>query len=433
MKIWMKLSISIMLAGVMTACSMAQTNTKNLSVGTAVGAASTVENINKKVDLSKYVTDISAIKISPSVKLVGLGEATHGNAEFQTLKKEVFKTLVEQNGCQLFAIEADFGGAYKVNEYIKEGKGTAEEAVQNLSFRIYKTKEMADVLQWMHDYNQKVAKDKQITVYGFDMQRYDQNKAYLLSYLKQVDSQLAAAYETKLSAANDEKDASKEESKALITTTENLMKEMTQNQAAWIKKTSQKEFDFAYQCATCLNENAHLQISNMQYAQLRDGYMKDKVEWIQNYEGGKLLFINGHVGHIMKTSNGISFTTMGSRLAEDYKDNYYAIGTDFIQSKFNSKTGNGGRGIFEVEMDNQLVKLFAPLKENEAFLDFSKASENEELKKMIETKQAMGNIGDQFENYYKISKGFYSLNIVPKEAYDGIIVVKKCTPINLLK
>ena len=101
-------------------------------------------------------TEVESIKVPENVKVVGLGEASHGAKEYQQMKLEVFKALVENNGCRTFIIEGDFGGALKVNDYIHGGQGTAKEVVAEIGFKIYNTQEMADLVEWMREYNQTV-------------------------------------------------------------------------------------------------------------------------------------------------------------------------------------------------------------------------------------------------------------------------------------
>src|SRR5699024_7021076 len=47
-------------------------------------------------DADKYTSSIENIAIPDDVSIVGLGEATHGNVEFQDLRKDVFQVLVEK-------------------------------------------------------------------------------------------------------------------------------------------------------------------------------------------------------------------------------------------------------------------------------------------------------------------------------------------------
>ncbi len=61
------------------------------------------------------------------------------NHEFQRLKKDVFDALVNHNNCRVFALEGDFGGCAKVNNYILSDEGTAKEAVTEIGFAIYRT------------------------------------------------------------------------------------------------------------------------------------------------------------------------------------------------------------------------------------------------------------------------------------------------------
>ena len=104
-------------------------------------------------EADQYISPIEQIDIPDHVKVIGLGEATHGNIEFQELKKDVFEALVKNENVRVFVLEGDFGGGQQVNQFILTGEGTAEEVVNGLDYGIYKTEQMVDLVQWMHDYN----------------------------------------------------------------------------------------------------------------------------------------------------------------------------------------------------------------------------------------------------------------------------------------
>lgn len=110
-----------------------------------------------KADLSYTQADVEQLTISFDVKVVGLGEASHGVAQYQQMKAEVFRSLVKNNGCRTFIIEGDFGSGLKVDRYINGGDGTAEETVREIGFTIYQTRKMTDLLQWMRSYNETVS------------------------------------------------------------------------------------------------------------------------------------------------------------------------------------------------------------------------------------------------------------------------------------
>ncbi|MBK3493484.1 erythromycin esterase family protein [Viridibacillus sp. YIM B01967] len=146
----------------------------------------------------QYISTVEQIDIPNDVRVIGLGEATHGNVELQELKKDVFEALIRNESVQVFVLEGDFGGGQQINHFILEGKGTAEEAVNALDYHIYKTEQMIEFVQWMHDYNATVSEDGKIYFYGNDMQRYDYNKKGLLDYYKVVNIDAANKYTDQL-------------------------------------------------------------------------------------------------------------------------------------------------------------------------------------------------------------------------------------------
>ena len=91
------------------------------------GGFGTGENVNPEEFLA-YAEPVENITVPESAKIIALGEATHGNAEFQQLKLEVFKLMVKNNGVRAFALEGDYGGCEQVNRYIHGGEGTAQDA-----------------------------------------------------------------------------------------------------------------------------------------------------------------------------------------------------------------------------------------------------------------------------------------------------------------
>ncbi len=387
-----------------------------------------------------YLEDVSDISIPEGVSIVGLGEATHGNHEFVQLKKEVFSTLVEKYGYKIFALEGDFGGCQIVNNYILNGSGTAEEAVNAIGFAIYKTQEMVDLVEWMHDYNISVSDNEKLRFYGFDMQRYDCNKTGLLSFVKKVDGNKSTNYETSLVDLNDETVFDQEENKIKkgLIAIENIMNEMEENRETYITKSSKAEFDIAFQYALCIKENATLRGTNVNYSETRDQYMAQKVQWILSYEemrASNKLFLAGHNGHIEKSSASlVGYTSMGQRLSEIYGERYFAIGTEFYQNTFLCRDSSSGeRKEFSIKNDkNDLIKIYEQTEKESSLLDIKTAMENTELNQLLSAKQSMGNIGDEFSKTLKLIKTGYTISMVPKDAYDAIIFVKNATPTTML-
>jgi erythromycin esterase len=386
----------------------------------------------------EYFQPISSLSIPENVNIVGLGEATHGNAEFVQIRLDVLKELVQKYDYRTIAIEGDFGGSQVVNEYVLNGTGTAAEAVRQIGFAIYKTQEMVDLVEWIYQYNQSAAQDKKIHFYGFDMQRYDHSIAGLLAFMERVDADKADAYRTGLSDLNDETvfNQSREKIQGGLQAIETILAEMEQEKEQYIAATSPAEFDLAYQFATCIQENATLRGTDVSYTETRDRYMAEKVAWIVSFEqnqGRKGILLAGHDGHIEKSAAAAMYRSMGSRLQETFGDQYFAIGTDFYESTFNCKeSGSGERKQFSVKNGNKLNSAFRNSGMDIAYLDIQTALENPALSKILTSNLWMSNIGDEFSGLYRFVKFFYALKMVPVEAYDAIIFVRSATPTTML-
>src|SRR5919199_6450541 len=85
-------------------------------------------------------------------EIVGLGESVHGAAEEITLKHRVLRLLVEQLGFRSIAWEEDWTTGLQVNGYIRDGEGDLDARVRRMSPQ-WQSRQVADVLQWLRDFN----------------------------------------------------------------------------------------------------------------------------------------------------------------------------------------------------------------------------------------------------------------------------------------
>lgn len=138
-------------------------------------------------EFAKYAASVSELTVPDEAQIVALGEATHGNKEFQRLRLDVLQVLVEKYGVRAFALEGDFGGCEAINRYIHGEGGTAAEALSATGFVIYRTEEMENLVEWMRDYNASAAQGDDLRFYGFDMQRRAYSYHYLLEALQKAN------------------------------------------------------------------------------------------------------------------------------------------------------------------------------------------------------------------------------------------------------
>ncbi|MFG1603479.1 erythromycin esterase family protein [Actinoplanes sp. NPDC049265] len=70
------------------------------------------------------------IGISRRPRILGLGEPTHQEDVLLELRNDVFRRLVEQDGYRVLAIESDCLLATAVDDYVTQGTGTLDEALE---------------------------------------------------------------------------------------------------------------------------------------------------------------------------------------------------------------------------------------------------------------------------------------------------------------
>ena len=78
-------------------------------------AAKIIMKPKKISSFSKNVTAVSELTVPENARVIALGEATHGNKEFQQLKLTVFRRLVETTNVRALNLEGDFGGCALAN------------------------------------------------------------------------------------------------------------------------------------------------------------------------------------------------------------------------------------------------------------------------------------------------------------------------------
>lgn len=387
------------------------------------------------VDAEKYISSVEEMNIPDDVEIIGLGEATHGNVELQQLKKDVFEAMIENEHVRVFVLEGDFGGGQEINRFISGGKGTAAEAVNALDYNIYKTEQMIDFVQWMHDYNAKASEHEKIYFYGNDMQRYDFSKKGLLDYYEVVNKDAEQKYAVQLEAASNHtmRSLSTKQLKGIHEVLDAVILDLQSNEAAYTEQTSTDQFAFALAYAELMKQRTELFLNEGNYQHLRDQYLAENLQWIVEFEAArghdKVLF-SGHNGHIEKTSASLAgYKSMGSYLDELYGSRYFAIGTDLMNSEFQAlNRGSDKRQDYKITNHNGLVDAFSEVEPNIFYVDFEKASKSEELLDIIKSEQKMVNIGDDFRSWQKLLKMFYTIEMIPNKAYDGVILIKEATP-----
>ncbi|MDE6622237.1 MAG: erythromycin esterase family protein [Lachnospiraceae bacterium] len=381
------------------------------------------------VDMGLAQTDVSTIAVPEDVLVVGLGEASHGVKEYQEMKAGVFQALVAHNGCRTFVIEGDFGNALKVDDYIHGGSGTAKEAAALIGFRIYRTEEMEELIQWMRSYNETAGDGEDLHFYGMDMQWADSSKEYVFQILEQIDSNISSQYREAFAFLNDDEmyDISSEAFEQGLSVAESLIQEVDSAEENIVEMFGSETFAYARECAQSIYNCCDIRKSDREYNAVRDRHMAEKVKWFIEHGDGSVIFINGHNGHIGKVNCTPNYDCLGRLLAQELGEGYFAIGTDAEVTSFNSQTDDGFEEL-RVENQNFLNALTGELAQNYYYIDFSAASADDRWSKIISDKQRITSLN---VTAMTATKAFYTTKIIPKDTFDGMIVFSEVSPTTL--
>lgn len=387
----------------------------------------------KTVEAGNGFEDLQPLKeILKNVKILGMGEATHGTKEFFQMKHRMYEFLVEEMGYRAFAIEAEFGSYQIINDYILNDKGTMEDVMYALVFGIWNTQEVADMINWMKEYNQNPSHKEKIRFYGFDMQGVSNSVYNVWDYLEKVDetsellsdiTHLYAPYENRLYA------------EPLLEQLENTFQK---NKDKFVSRSSPDEYEMNLRDLSIVKQN-------LQYGQFfsentgnsneslinlfnyRDLSMADNVKWIYEYEkkyfNNDKIMLWAHNGHISNDSRLV--TNMGKLLKDTFKNEYYSLGFDFykgslITTGVDSFTGFQAHGILELNEPKETIfsTYFKEVGFPISFLDFKTASADFELNNWLSEEHSMYSIGWALYETRELTK------VIPIEYYDGIINIQ---------
>lgn len=389
----------------------------------------------KTTEAENGFDDLAPLKlILEDKKIVAMGEATHGTAEFFQMKHRMFEFLVEKMGYRVFGIEAEFGGAQVVNDYILHGKGTVDDSLRAMTFWTWDTKEVAEMIEWMREFNENAKDDDKIKFYGFDMQGIDNSLKYISNYLEKVNSSSIDKHKESSLGSMNFYSPDKGNVKILNRDIENIHNEIIKNRDEYIENSSIEEYDLILHHIDIIYQWIDY-IKDIEFNK-RDHYMAENVKWILDYEekyyGNDKIMLWAHNGHV---SNELSqYTNMGENLKNFFNEEYYSIGFDFYQGNFVSAPytyfGMFLKGILanfhidstpEDSFAHEMMKTEIPI----SFLDIEKTEKDNIVSDFLSTRIHVNSIGALYPGKH--------ININPdnqvvlKDTYDAMIFIESTT------
>ncbi|CAL9467336.1 erythromycin esterase family protein [Streptomyces sp. enrichment culture] len=280
--------------------------------------------------------DLQPLKsILDGVRIVGMGEATHGTSEFFRLKHRLLEFLVEEMGFSVLAMEAGASAGPAVDAYVRHGAGDAEGVLAGLGFWTWRTREVLGMIEWMREYNRGRPEDRKVRFVGIDPQQCGASLAALGSFLRKVAPDREAGLLSPLRVlATAYPGAHPDPERRLVRDAEELV--------VFLRGHGPGAAD-ALRHARILVRAADLVTRPRRHTDpgqtvfaARDRYMAEAVGELLTDPSTKIA-LWAHNGHITKTRYGGAVPAMGQHLRARFGDAYYALGFLFGSGSFRAR------------------------------------------------------------------------------------------------
>ncbi|HBS85612.1 MAG: hypothetical protein A2W91_14385 [Bacteroidetes bacterium GWF2_38_335] len=436
----MKFFATISILTIFFFCSFSQTKVK-------LGIQEEIVYPFELNQVSLYLNWTQSTNNFDSIKVFGMGEATHGTREFFNIKAETFKYLVTNCNYKIFGIEASYGECNYINDYLNTGNGNIDTIIRYFSFWTWQTEEVKDLILWIKDYNLQKTESNKILFYGFDMQDMYYPIKYFFESLK---SDSTVNVESLITITKPILTKSKyqiyqmfydKDSSAFHDTLKRINVEleewMSKNEPVLRQRYSIKRIKQLQFCLTNYNQAITNDIKNYQF---RDSCMAYNIVSIQNLENAKM-FIWAHNGHI-NIDHSPSFnkqlgTPMGGFLKKAFGQNYYSIGFTFNRGFFhavvyvkNLKKDDNDYPITEKNWNYDLKECYVPVYKKNTFTKELSRIEIENF--FIDIRYSSNALFSKPFSSYSIGAVFINkkLNsqlIYAKKQFDGLIYIDRST------
>lgn len=146
---------------------------------------------------SEHFADINEVNLDQLLQRIGdsrlvlLGEASHGTADFYDMRARITRELIEKKGFNIIAAEADWPDASHIDHFVHgRSPDTPFESAPFSRFPtwMWANQSVLKFVHWLKAYNEGVSDhDKEVGFYGLDLYSLYSSIEVVLNYLDEVD------------------------------------------------------------------------------------------------------------------------------------------------------------------------------------------------------------------------------------------------------
>lgn len=380
-------------------------------------------------------------QVLKDVRIVGLGEATHGTKEFFQFKHRMLEFLVTQMNFNAFAIESSYAACQPINDYILYGKGDHAAVLSGQGYVAWDTEEFARMVEWLRTYNKSVRDEKKVRFYGLDLWynrlgreklfqylgKHSSDKSALTSPLFQTLSALEAKWPMQIT------DEDRTTMEKVLPQLEALINHFTSQRDKLVNASSLAEFEQVLQYTRVMRQwvKANIAKSNA----VRSAYMAENLEYLIDRAGPAARFVIwAHDVHILGSSgrdveDSPTNNYLGYYLRKKYGDGYYAFSLEFNQGSYLSRVlqpglppGEFKEATLPPAPTGSLPWYLSRTKVGDLVLNLRTPSDNQTVEQWLSAPQVVHYVT---WGYQAPSDVYAKMNI--KKYYDGIVFIEKTT------
>jgi erythromycin esterase len=374
-------------------------------------------------------------------RIVALGEASHGTAEFFQMKHRLLEYLVEEKGFTVFAIEGNWPEAQVADRFIKKGESDATAALAAMYFWTWQTDEARVMLDWMRAHNTARGERPILSFAGFDMQFVSVAIKRVVDLFGRISSanrdaihllydgmeKLDKSSETELPAA---------EKMRLRDNAAKAMALVDAWREAALKVSKPDEYCCAHQAARVVLQASEMH-AGVPWVE-RERAMADNVRWLleKGFPGQKIVLWahNGHVG----TAPIGGEKSQGIHLRDLYGDQMVVLGFASYHGEVRAKRMAGGK----IQSGPPVALPLVPARTNSVealfheaglphfILDFRHIPKSNALGRWLAKPRLHRSIGSGYDPD-RASNSYVQVNL--PETYDCIIFIAESTAAKPLK
>lgn len=284
---------------------------------------------------------LAALPELQNAKVIAVGESAHRVPAFVKYRAELFKEFVHRGMTKTLLVETNYSAATVINEYIWGANSSEPDSVIDKGlYGIYAGSEMADLIQWMRDYNHDRPAAEKLSIKGIDAQSAKVATGVVETFLRDKDPNFEKAIPLNGLALLKELGASRNYNiKRLPKEEQEKIEKTVLALRALVNKHGSTHPTMHLHQRVIEQALAFEKANPFNFTNIRDANMAELVLEHLKHED-KPVFLWAHNGHVAKSKSGW-YKPIGHHLKKLLPAEYVAVGLDFREGEIRNTYRTG--------------------------------------------------------------------------------------------